>query len=474
MYWITRIASSLALGTLLPAQALLLPSPIALTGGATVSGGCHIGDYDLDGSVDIAIGGDLYRSNGVGGYAVATVRPPVTAPGGIVAGPVAVRDLDQDGDLDFVYFDGVWINNGGTYVDETATRIGASLPTGASVTLVYDADSDGDLDLLAVLVAQAGPSYRLLYLETALNDGTGNFPTRNTRYLAGGSSVGMNGVVSGDFDGDGLQDLAFAGSWFDIGNSGRFGSVLLGPAQALLPGSQVLALRTLRAVADLDGDGADEILTVGNGGSIAYYDGVTPASISPAAGTIHATDFDGDGDVDCVCRATNGSFTLASNSGNGTFSLVPLPIPNAPVYYEEVAFADLDRDGDADVAVTSPPRAFRNARQQLSAPTSVGLLGNLVFTVNATTPAGPVTGVFVTGLSLQSADVPLGALGALLIDPAGLALLPLGSLVGGQGTVAFPIPGTPAIVGLQVFAQALIDDSGGRLHLSNRTRTTIQ
>lgn len=147
----------------LPAQGLLLP-PEAQTPASTPNGGVHIGGYDQDGSTDFTIGSGLYRGDGTGRFVPTTIRGPVT---GYVSttGPVALAELDLDGDLDFIFADGVWMNGGGAYADETATRIGGALSAGAQIELVYDADGDGDIDLVASLYT--GVSYYSLYLETA-------------------------------------------------------------------------------------------------------------------------------------------------------------------------------------------------------------------------------------------------------------------------------------------------------------------
>ncbi|MCA8948389.1 MAG: VCBS repeat-containing protein [Planctomycetes bacterium] len=456
------------------AQGLFLP-PEAQPPASTPAAGVHIGDYDLDGIVDFTIGADLYRGDGSGNYTATAIRTP--APVGLgTTGPLAAVDLDLDGDLDFVYADGVWIQNAGVYTDETSTRIGTTLPATARIALVYDADNDGDQDLLAIDIQGTSGSYKMLYLQTALNDGTGNFPTFNTRYLAGGSSVGVHGLVAGDFDGNGTVDLALSGFWSDIGYGGRFGGAYPDSGFTRKVGSAVLAGQQLFAAADLDGDGSDDILATTNFNTVAFLGGVTQVPVSDSTTGAYPADFDGDGAIDCLAASTSVSnqFTLSRNDGTATFTNVNLSIPASVFVYASMAIGDLDRDGDADLVLSDPPRVMRNARQQLSAP-AIALRGSTAqLVVDAVDVSGPLVGLAQVALSLLPADRPAGPLGALLIEPAFALPLPTFTFGNGRGTVSVPVPTLPSLSGVAVFAQAVVYDSGPRTHLTNRTKTTIQ
>ena len=466
-----RVLLAFLVCTSLQAQGLLFP-PTPQGALTTSTGEAWIGDVDQDGHPDFVIGADLYRGDGSGNFTPRAVRAPGLLWNGIAGGVVAAPDLDGDGDLDLVYFDGIWINQGGTYVDETAARIGSALSPNAAIDLVYDVDGDGDFDLLAWVVN--GSSYRQLYLETVFNDGAGNFSNTDTRYLGGGSSVTLDGVVAGDFDGDGRQDLAFSGSWWDIGNGGTFGGVYPSSGRTRLPGSQIVAGRELRAAADFDGDGRDD-LVLQTGGTFVLLGGVTSLWISPAYGHAYTVDFDGDGDLDCVARPVGGgAFDLALNDGNASFTRVPLPIGAQPLYHEQFAFGDVDRDGDSDVVLSNPPRLLRGARQQLDAPSVATLSSTVTFTVHANDESGPLSGLAQVALSPATGALALEPLGTLLLDPGLLIFFPPVTITAGWGSTTLPIPGARNLLGLEIFAQSVIADTSRRFRFSNRTRTVIQ
>ncbi len=372
---------------LLPAQQLLLPAEVQPPA-SSPKGGVDIADYDLDGNIDFAIGADLYRGDGSGSFRPSAIRPP--AP--FVDGPIGAFDIDLDGDLDAVYLDGLWINQGGSYVDETATRIGSTLSDGAWIELVYDVDGDGDLDLLASYFNTLPGGYTLLDLETAHNDGTGHFPTASSRYMGAGDVIDLNGLAHGDFDGDGVQDLAFSYTWFDFGGSGgSVGGAYPGSGIFKLPGSDVLAGSKFRIATDIDNDGLDDIVIPAFSGTKVMIGATTLVAINSNFGEPFAADFDDDGDVDVMTKLFGSdTFDLSLNDGAGSFVTSSFSIPSTPADPAQIEFGDVDRDGDADVVISNDPRVVRNARQQLSAPTNALLGATLDYTVHAVDSSGPL------------------------------------------------------------------------------------
>jgi hypothetical protein len=161
-----------------------------------------VGDFNNDHKPDVALvgyfggGQDLWilLGNGDG-----TFQSPLTYPVNYVPGSVAVGDFNHDGNLDVAigaYLGSsvaVFLGNGnGTFQTE------ADYLAGPGPVLIRDFDQDGNLDIVV------GDSL-------LLNNGDGTFR------LVGGARA-LNGAVSGvsdgleaagDFNGDGLPDIAF-------------------------------------------------------------------------------------------------------------------------------------------------------------------------------------------------------------------------------------------------------------------------
>jgi hypothetical protein len=124
---------------------------------------------------------------------------------------VAVGDIDGDGDLDLVLGNEdrnqIYVNDGkGVFALADAKALpGAGRPEETRDAELFDADSDGDLDIFFANVAlwnpRAVPQNRLL-----LNDGKGNFTDVTAQWLPQReeSTVAAHPI---DLDGDGRLDL---------------------------------------------------------------------------------------------------------------------------------------------------------------------------------------------------------------------------------------------------------------------------
>jgi hypothetical protein len=190
-----------------------------------------------------------------------------------------------------------------------------------------------------------------------------------------------NGVVTGDWNGDGIPDLAIidgSSVYVLTGNGdGTFtqSAILTNPPNA---GSENYF--TSITTADFNGDGIPDIAVAQNlvsGNPSAAVDGVvaiylgkgdgtfTQVSTSPTTGmtpfAIVAADFNRDGIPDLAIPNQDGTLTVLIGSGAGTFTSVANPeyssanYANTDVsfYTQSIASADFNRDGIPDLAVVN-------------------------------------------------------------------------------------------------------------------------
>jgi hypothetical protein len=245
------------------------------------------------------------------------------------------------------------INNGtGTFVSAPITITSA---TPADSRLAFDADGDGDDDLLAIASYPIAP-----YLGFAIlrNQGALQFTASPVVPLAA-SNPGPIAVA--DFDGDADLDVLI-GFFFGGGSIHRWtndgtGTFAHDPAGVVgASGPDVASL----AIADLDLDGDPDVhagryssnatrhLVLRNsGGTLVADPSAVPAQ--DAAGFVGLGDVDGDGDPDAVVGFTSLAYyglVLWINDGTGRFTFAE----NLDLQVtENVMLEDVDRDGDADL-----------------------------------------------------------------------------------------------------------------------------
>lgn len=151
------------------------------------------GDLDLDGHLDVIVGGParasrpgsnfqglrILRGTGDGFELVPSLAPPTDCPAPI------------------------WV--------------GSALPLGGGAPAVLDADLDGDLDILVINPSKACPQAPVLYRNTLIPDGALGFAPE--ALPMGWRHVSISAVVVDDLDGDGDADVVFNG-WSSPGRAG--------------------------------------------------------------------------------------------------------------------------------------------------------------------------------------------------------------------------------------------------------------
>ncbi|MFP2909345.1 FG-GAP-like repeat-containing protein [Pyxidicoccus sp. 3LFB2] len=325
-----------AAGTFVPGQRL------TLSGGVyAVSSADEDGDGREDLFVHLSNGGlDLLRNQGAGTFAA-----PVRLDVGESVGTLAVADLDGDGRKDFAFNSSssdarLWLvrrDAGGGL--RPKQEVSPSLQsTGVSVG---DLTGDGRPELLVSTRSGVLP---------LLNQGNGSFltPVRLLR------SNLANRLGVGDFNGDGVVDLAAMGSFTELllsqPDGTRTSRLFATPA----------ALSTDAIATDLDEDGLMDLvfsdlgtlkihaLRNTGGGNFAATS-LTLTDVAP--GPVAAGDLDGDGapEVVVIHRAQDRA-TVLRNDGRGNLQAgASFPVGIGP---SALALADLDGDEDLDLVVS--------------------------------------------------------------------------------------------------------------------------
>ncbi|MCL2660567.1 MAG: FG-GAP-like repeat-containing protein, partial [Acidobacteriaceae bacterium] len=175
--------------------------------------------------------------------------------------------------------------------------------------------------------------------------------------LAPGSpiTVGTNpyAVVIGDFNGDGIPDLAIANQ----GNSNV--SILLGNGDGTFtqaPGSPIATSSpTSIAVGNFNSDGILDLI-VGSSILLGNGDGTFAPAMSTGAGgkSVVVGDFNEDGNLDlAIVNGVNSSVSILLGNGDGTFTAAPgSPVPVGAVA-QSLAIGDFNGDGTPDLVVTT-------------------------------------------------------------------------------------------------------------------------
>jgi hypothetical protein len=231
----------------------------------------------------------------------------------------------------------------------------ASYPASASIGPLATGDFNGDGKADIAAGENDGTGVRIL-----LNHGDGTFPTGGPDhyYDTGTYPTDIHAV---DLDNDKKLDLVF-GNGSETSSLGIMrgnGDGTFRPMEVVgLPSSDAVSL----AVADYDRDGRLEIACGGWDSTvdIVYWSGtswalrhVTLPDGAQGIGSIATGDFNGDGRPDLVLGNDASELVVALNEGAGLFPGSAISTEPVSASANELAVADLDRDGRADVVVNA-------------------------------------------------------------------------------------------------------------------------
>src|SRR5204863_381967 len=179
-------------------------------------------------------------------------------------------------------------------------------------------------------------------------------------------AVGLHprSVATGDFNGDGVPDLAVASQfWCCPVKPGTF-SVLLGNSDGTFRAATIFASGSNpRAVAlgDFNADGKlDLVVTVGSAGVsvlLGNGDGTFQAAVNYATGSspyaVAVGDFNADGKVDlAIANGDAADVSVLLGNGDGTFQTTALTFSTG-TWPSSVAVGDFNADGRLDLAVAN-------------------------------------------------------------------------------------------------------------------------
>ncbi len=438
--------------------------------------GAHgFGDLNADGTPDVlaltASAGTTQLVTGMNDGNARFQLGPQTIPTSLGVTDWIAFDADGDGDLDvmkpgpaFGTVSEYFVNSGGTW------SLAATIPAGGDTWTAHagDLDGDGDLDLALArrpYFYNGSPAVPCMILWN------GNGGTAWTPALLPGANTFAGDLALGDADGDGDLDIFEADAAGSLATQSRLfvnlGGGVFVQSTSFAPGTAVGV-----AVGDLDGDGDNDAVFGGQvwrnvgSGTFALAWNILGGDL----GRIRLADVDEDGDLDVIGNAawvqTLGNLTFAPpqtfGSGSGA-ATVAVP-PATPFGLRAPDVLDLDRDGDLDILLGTG-RIYSNTLRHLSRgdlprpgrPASLEIFG-------------PPNAAYLLAASGGSVSTPLGSAGTLLVDPNLLGFTTTGFIpANGPATFGAIVPAGASYVGVTIYCQAWIPAAGRLTNLEPMT-----
>jgi len=451
---------------------------------ATGPVGLATADFNGDGKLDLVVtepgsgSVSVMLGNGDGTFQPA-VNYPVTNTTTNQTFQVAVGDFNGDGKLDFVVSDtaddyvSVFLGNGdGTF------QAGVNYAVGTSPTAVAVADVNGDGKLDLVVTSQncaPNPTCLPAPVSVLLGNGDGTFQPHSD-FDAG---LDPNWVVVGDFNGDGVLDLAVIDGQ---GNSnGSAALILLGNGDGTFQSPVSYPLNTNAAsaiAADFNGDGKLDLAVADNVGVLSILlgngDGTFQPRVDYPAGTfpwgsLVVGDFNGDGKLDvAVSDSGSAAVSLFLGNGDGTFQpFISIGVGNSP---HGVAAGDFNQDGRLDLAVSNSADNTVSILMQISTLTITP--ASLTFAAQPVATASPAQAVQVTNngpLAVSISGISVTGTNAADFSQTNNC----GSSLAVSASCTINVTYTPSVTGPETATIAIADSGAGSPQSVNLSGTGI-
>ena len=349
-----------------------------------------LGDFDSDGDQDVAVANGvpstitLYRGAGNGSF---SCQPPCLSATGSYPQSIAAADFNEDGHQDLATAnalgDTVTVRLGagnGTFPSvETLTGAGADAPASVAVGFF---NLDPHLDL-------AVANYLSGNVSVFLGSATGTFSEAAGSAFGTGTGSNPQSVAVGDFNSDGRDDMAVALRASDEVSvhlsAGMIATPFPDPPVTYAAGDAPEFV----AVGDFNSDGIEDLafanhdssevtVRLGAGdGTFATQAPGSPLAVGGQPSSIAVGDFNSDGKQDlAVTNESVDQVSVRLGAGNGSFPTQPAGSPfGSGLNHYFAAIGDFNSDGNQDLALANSQDARFSVRLGAGAPL---LTGNLL------------------------------------------------------------------------------------------------